>query len=131
MSKTKCMTEDQCKAVEAEIKMMLHASRDCLRNRYTFAARNDENCLIGLRDPRVIRFDATDSYYGEAFGILRGLALLGYGTISGAVNVPAETQNFRWWLSQLENAVLAEEGYKGDGVCEYCMERYGKDDSCL
>lgn len=113
------LTPDQEERIAKSIKMMLHAHRDCLRNR-------DE-------DTTKITFDCGDGYYGEAFGILRGLDVLGYGDVYGAVNSPTEKRNFRWWLSQLEDEVLREEGFAGidgspgDNKCEYCFQHYGKD----
>jgi hypothetical protein len=51
--------------VEGEIKAILHACRDCLRNQ-------------GRLDTSKVSFSANDGYYGEAFGIMRGLQILGY-----------------------------------------------------
>ena len=118
------MNEKQWAMVASEIKLMLHASRDCMRNRFTGNRSR-------LRDPRRVRFDVNDGYYGEAFGILRGLALLGFGDIHGAVNTPQQRLNFRWWLKELESEVLAEENFGGSGVCEFCKAKWGKDDSTL
>jgi hypothetical protein len=112
--KVPTLTAEQKLAVEAEIKMMLHAHRDCLRNK--------------LEDTTKITFDCRDGYYGEAFGILRGLAVLGYGYTHGPVNIQGEGhRNFKWWLSQLEDEVLKEEGFGGDNRCEYCFQQHGKD----
>lgn len=95
---------------------MLHASRDCLRNQ--------------KKDTLSIRWDVADGYYGEAFGIMRALQVLGYGDF-GPCNIPdkdLDIWNLRWWFCQLENRVLAEEGFDGDHHCEHCMERYDNDD---
>lgn len=113
--KYKELTNKQIKAIESEVKMMLHAHRDCLRNR----------CV----DTTKIRFNVSEGYYGEAFGIMRALAVLGYGYINGAVNTPQNRHNLRWWLSEIEDEALREEGYGGDNKCDYCLERYGKDHS--
>jgi hypothetical protein len=112
--------------IEGEVKALLHAHRDTLRNR---------------RDTRETRFDCSDGYYGEAFGIMRGLAIMGYGFF-GSVNLDGvadsydglasqKEHNLRWWFSQLEEEVLEEEGFYTDGRCEYCLENYKKDDRSL
>ena len=58
---------------------------------------------------------------------MRGLALLGYGTINGPINIDSYG-NLRYWFCNLEKEVLAEENFEGSGDCDYCFERYGKDD---
>lgn len=113
----KTLPEKKWLEIKADIKMLLHAARDCMRNRHEKDGYDSKN----------VRFVAWDGYGGEAFGILRALALLGYGTIRGAVNMPEERTNLKWWLSEIENEVLAEEGYGGDNKCDYCFQRYGKD----
>ena len=112
----KTLTEKQQKAIEAEICMMLHASRDCLRNQG--------------QNTSAIRFDVRDAYYGEAFGIMRALHVLGYGYYTGPSNIPDRDlaiRNLKWWFSQLEQRVLDEEHYGGDNECAHCFERYGQD----
>ena len=118
------LKEEQKAKIKEEIKMLLHASRDCLRN-------IQKNTLK-------IRFTANDGYYGEAFGILRTLVILKYGYF-GSSNLDAVVerkgeepwQNLKWWFCQLENEVLEEEGFYTDNVCQYCLERYGKDDKTM
>lgn len=99
------------KAIEAEVKMMLHAHRDCLR-------------IKGV-DTKKTSFDARDGYYGEAFGIMRALKVLGFGDF-GAVNHP---HTLSAWFNRLEREVLAEEHFEGDGKCEHCFKQYGHDDA--
>jgi len=103
---------------------LLHASRDSLR--------------IGGVDTSQVRFDCRDGYAGEAFGVMRGLEMLGYGRF-GSVNMNGlednstrykakqPEHNLRWWFSNLEDEVLEEENYKGDGYCEYCRSRHYSD----
>jgi len=105
--------EDLKAQVAAEIKSLLHAHRDCLRN-------------IGVDTTRV-RFDVRDGYYGEAFGMLRTMRLMGFGDW-GPSNVPG---NLKHWLAELEKEVLEEENFGGSGVCEWCREKWGKDDAML
>jgi hypothetical protein len=95
-----------------------------------------------LRNQRVdasrVRFDCRSGYYGEAFGIFRALEIQGYGYF-GPTNIDGEKdrgtsqpeQNFRWWFSELEDEVLEEENFRGDGRCEYCLERWRKDDRSI
>lgn len=110
------------KKVEAEVKMLLHASRDCLRNQGNNTAK--------------ISFKVTDGYYGEAFGVLRGLMVLGYGyfgpdNLDGVEHTRGggkqPEHNLKWWFSQLTDAVLEEENFGGSNECDFCVEKYGKD----
>ena len=97
--KPRVLVESRRSAIADEVKMMLHAHRDCLRN-------------LGV-DTKTIRFDCRDGYYGEAFGVMRALSVLGYGRF-GAVNLPEEYSNLRWWFAAdkcdaaLERAKKAE-----------------------
>jgi len=111
------LDKQQIQAIEAEVKMMLHASRDTMRNRGA--------------DTTKYRFDCRCGFYGEAFGILRGLAALGFGRLDQANNRPEGRENLKWWMSELEDQVLKEENYEGTGVCEHCRKRYGKDDATM
>lgn len=101
--------------VEHEIRMLLHAGRDCMRNQ--------------KRDTTLITFDVNNPYYGEAFGIMRALALLGYGKLDSATRPDPDYEkwNLRWWLDQIQQAVLREEGFGGTNQCDYCFLTYGKD----
>lgn len=103
------LTEEQYARVEGEIKSLLHAHRDCLRNRG--------------EDTSDIQFDARDGYYGEAFGVMRGLRLLGFGDW-GPANVPG---NLKSWFSDLCDQVLEEENFGGSNECDHCLEKWGKD----
>lgn len=108
----KLSKEDEERIVK-DVKMLLHASRDCLRNQ-------------GV-DTTKVRFDYFDSYYSEAFGVFRCLGNLNYGTIYRADNFPSEKTNFKWWLDQLRNEVLQEENFKTTHECDYCLKHFGKD----
>lgn len=108
--------------VAANVKALLHAHRDELRN----LDRNTE----------IIPFDCRSGYYGEAFGILRALEIQRFGYF-GPVNrdgtqdigTDQPEQNLNWWFSQLQDEVLEEEGFRDKtGNCDYCRERWGKDD---
>lgn len=109
------LSDEQEKKIENEIRMMLHAHRDCLRNR-------------GI-DTTKVSFDVRDGYYGEAFGILRSLRVLGYGYF-GPINIPNEVygkSNLSWWMRTMEEQVLEEEGFQGNNKCDYCLDKYRKD----
>lgn len=111
----KTLTSQLYDDIEREVLLMLHASRDCLRNQG--------------QDTTKIRFDARDGYYGEAYGIMRGLQVLGYG-VFGSHNIPNSIHsvwNLNWWFRQLEDLCLDAEGYKGNNQCDHCLEHYGKD----
>ena len=99
--------------IEAEIKMLLHASRDAQRN-------------SGI-DTTAARLSTKDPYYGEAFGIIRALHALGYGYL-GAVNVKEPDRwNLTAWFYALKTAVLDEEHFGTTNECDWCLERYGRD----
>lgn len=104
----------QIEAIEAEVKMMLHASRDCYRNQG--------------KDSKKYPFWVNDGYYGEAAGIFRTLQIFGYGKFD-AVNIPAERTNLSWWFAELQQEVLKEENFDGNGQCDHCVQKYGKDDA--
>lgn len=129
--KLKPLTAQMIGVISSEIKAMLHASRDCLRNRYIIDKTTNQ------KDPRTFRFDVSDGYYGEAFGMMRTLQALGYGELRSVnldgthYNYEQPEQNLRWWFAQLEDEVLEEEHFGGSGVCTYCKAKYGKDDSDL
>jgi len=127
-----CLMND----VEREVKALLHASRDSLRNQ--------------KKDTKKITFSVNNTYYGEALGIFKGLYLLGYGYYGPTnlnafedttllicqVSIPSlllkvtdRRQNLSWWRASLKQEVLKEENFKGNGRCEYCLKRYKKDDS--
>jgi hypothetical protein len=89
---------------EQEVKGLLHASRDCMRNQ-------------GL-DTKAIQFSVFDTYYCEAYGMFRTLRL-----INGNPNII--NQHF----ARLQREVLEEENFGGSGKCEYCKTRWGKDDA--
>ena len=61
----KKLPDDLIEKVEGEVKAILHAHRDALRNR-------------GMDSIR-IPWDVTCGYFGEAFGIFRALHIMGYG----------------------------------------------------
>ncbi len=116
-SKFKKLPAGKEEAIEKEIKMMLHAHRDCLRNQNV--------------DTSKVRFDCREGYYGEAFGIMRTLQVLGYGKL-GCVNICNEHYpkwNLSWWFDQLQDEVLKEENFGGNKQCDYCCKQYGKDDA--
>ncbi len=153
------MPQEMIDKIAAEVKAMLHAHRDCLRNRYQAQRSRDEATIAKvvaagapdggakLRealeherdriDPRIIRFDCRDGYYGEAFGMMRTLAALGFGRFESSNldgtrhGTEQPEQNLKWWFGKLEDEVLVEESFDADGKCNYCSAKYGKDDADL
>lgn len=113
MKKFKILSSDMRSKVAAEVKMMLHASRDCMRNQG--------------KDTLNVSYNINDGYYGEAFGVMRGLSVLEYGDIRGPLN-KNDPHNLRFWFAELEREVLEEENFQGNHECDYCLERFCKDD---
>jgi len=111
------LDKQQIQAIEDEVKTLLHASRDAMRNRGEDTTR--------------LAFRANEGFYGEAFGVLRCLATLGFGTLTHAVNTPETRENLKWWFGELMREVLEEENFRGSGCCEHCRKRYGKDDELV
>jgi len=97
---------EQRKSVEDEVAMMLHAHRECLRNRH------------GVAYTSTVRFDLRDSYWGQAFGTLLGCMKF------GAINIPGTADHV---MAEIEARVLREENFGGSNECDHCLERYGKD----
>lgn len=108
------LTLKQIDAIEAEVNMLLHASRDCYRNQG--------------RDATTFQFDVNDAYYSESYGILRTLRILGYGKFD-TVTLPKEITNLSWWFDQIKKKVLKEENFSGNGECDYCLMKFHKDDA--
>lgn len=121
-------------SISREVKALLHAHRDTLRNQGW--------------ETHKISFSCTEGFYGEAFGIMRCLQILGHGYFgsdnlhalkesegAGAradgrwiTNVNQEIQNLKWWFSQLSDEVLVEEGFRNKTHrCDYCIKKYKKD----
>jgi len=109
------LSQKRIEAVETEVKMLLHASRDCMRNK-------------GV-DTTNTTFKVDDGYYGEAFGVMRGLAVLGYGYFGSSNLTDPEYMfcNLKWWFAELEAKVLQEENFGGSNECNHCVTKYGKD----
>ncbi len=139
----KKLTAEKKAEIEARIKLLLHASRDCMRNQYHslnddyLTIRNQKLCPIPeaekilqrhaqSKDWRSIRFSVNDGYYGDAFGILRCLELMGYGTLN---NIREQTyHNLQWWFEQIKSQVLIEDGFtNGSHKCDFCVANFGKD----
>lgn len=112
MKRFKKLTPDQMLAVANEIKMMVSSHRDRLWTWYT------ECAFPQAVDPQSVQLIVNDGHYGEAFGVIRGLAALGYGYL-GPVNLNAVDQerseipehNLRWWFDKLVGECLMEEGF--------------------
>jgi hypothetical protein len=100
----KKLTEKQSQEFVRLVKMLLHAGRDCMRNR-------DE-------DTRNFRFNVNNGYYGEVYGMFRTLRVLGYSSLNDLDALK----------HKLEEEVLVEEGFRsGTHQCDFCVEHFGKD----
>lgn len=127
----KKLSSQELEKIKTDIKGLLHAHRDCLRGQG--------------KDTRRVTFDVRDGYYGEAFGMMRTLKVLGYGYFGSSnlnaieehtqgfrpTNIPVTKinpeDNLRWWLETIQKEVLEEEGfYDQSYFCPVCEEKYKK-----
>jgi len=116
MRKFKKLNPKQRLAVANEVKMMIAAHRDMLWIRW--GSSWPKVPANQKTDPTIYQCDARCGYYGEAFGIMRGLIAVGYGYF-GSDNLDAFEEgrssipehNLKWWFSQLQKEYLVEEGY--------------------
>lgn len=140
MKKYKKLTAKLIQSIESNVKLMLAAHRDCLWNRHTSPVM-DPIDRPTRPDPLKVSYDCWDGYYGEAFGIMRGLEVLGFGFL-GCDNLNAvqlnksdePRHNLKWWFARLKNEILEEEGFR-DGTATkekaYAMlEKYQKLGEC-
>jgi hypothetical protein len=116
-------------AIINEVKLMLASHRDCLWTRW-------ETCSHSrVVDPRECSIVANEGYYGEAFGIMRGLAALGYGFFGpdtlNAVELSRSDvpeHNLKWWFRRLQDEYLDEEGFYDktccQATCKTLLEKY-------
>jgi len=95
----KKLTDEIIEKTEIQVKLMLFASRDCFLNR-------DELDEKGFINGKWI-WISDDGYYGEAFGIMRALVMLGYCEF-GSNNTPTEKTNVKWWFDELKSQVFDE-----------------------
>lgn len=93
------------------VKYFLHASRDAQRNRH--------------EDTTQVGWNVNDPYYAEAFGIIRCLTYLHYGFLGD--DMTPSPHNLKFWFNHLCDEVLREEGFKGENKCDFCLEKFGKD----
>ena len=126
MKRFKKLNPAQKEAIANEVKLMIAAHRDMLWTRWEMKWPDPPEKAI---DPRKYQLCANDGYYGEAFGIMRGLCALGYGYF-GSDNLDAiqdnrsdfPHHNLKWWFNQLMKEYLLEEGWY-DKTCtqERCI----------
>ena len=116
-------------AVELQVKLMLAAHRDCLWSRWTSYADGKAT------DPTQYQSVCNEGYYGEAFGVMRGLQVMGYGYFGSDTMDAIEEdkgiypeQNLKWWFRQISHEYLAEEGFFNHTCtaekCEALLEKY-------
>lgn len=56
------------------------------------------NCIQQEESRDGYRFNCNNAYYSEAFGIFRGLVILGYGHF-GSDNLPETKENVKYWFN--------------------------------
>jgi len=121
MKRFKKLNPKQKERVANEVKMMVAAHRDCLWSKWDAKWPDDPNNKAV--DPTKYLCNINDVYYGEAFGIMRGLISLGYGYF-GSDNMDAVQENrssipehnLKWWFQKLLKEYLVEEGWY-DKLC--------------
>lgn len=113
MKKYKQLTTEQEKQIAERVKLLLHASRDCLRNRQI--------------NTREVQFIWNDTYCCEAFGVLQALNALEYGHFGAINNGKDGNTNLDWWFENLKQQVLQEEHFDSTHECDFCVQHYGKD----
>jgi hypothetical protein len=107
---------EERKRLDDEITLLLHASRDGMRNKG----------VDTTQVPFDMHFDG--GYYNEAFGMVRALALLGYGYLAGGRS--EDPMNLIAFFDRIKVRVLEDEGYfSKTHTCDHCLARYGKDGS--
>ena len=110
MKKFKRLTPKQKDSVESEVKLMLAAHRDFLWGRHLGGDKKI--------NPTEVEVAVNEGYYGEAFGVMRGVNAMGFGYF-GSDNLDAFEEersnsphdNLKWWFRQIVNQYLVEEGY--------------------
>lgn len=127
--KFKPLTDKIKFAVINQVKLMLAAHRDALWNRW-------ETCSHPQAvDPTKISVVVNEGWYGEAFGIMRGLFALGYGFFGPDTQDAVELSrsevpehNLKWWFGKLKNEYLDEEGFYDKTCskekCNQLLEKY-------
>ena len=115
------LPKEKWEEIRAYVKVLLHSGRDARRNR--------------CEDTSKFGWGTMNGDWCAAYGVLDGLAVLGYLTRFTSVPHHEVTSirelSPRDILSELEQEVLAEEHFDGDGRCEHCLKKYGKDDRSL
>lgn len=129
MKHFKRLTQKNREAIINEIKLMLAAHRDCLWTRW------ESYSHAQVVDPHLVQIVCNEGYYGEAFGVVRSLAAIGYGYFGsdnmnavqeGRSDVPEH--NLKWFFSQIQKEYLDEEGYYEKSAsaekCAVLLENY-------
>jgi hypothetical protein len=116
-------------AVILEVKLMFAAHRDCMWNRWMTCSHPQ------AIDPTKLPSVCNEGFYGEAFGVMRGLIALGYGYFGpdemdaveeGRSDTPEH--NLKWWFNRIIKSVLDEEGFfeqtSSAEKCEEVLNKY-------
>lgn len=103
------LPEKKIEHIRTLVKCLLFAERDRLFN---------------MNKLDLCRFEVHSGYYGEAFGVLRTLEVLGYGYL-GSSNCEDDGQNLRYWFCQMCDEVMTEEMGSELSVRQL-MQKYSK-----
>lgn len=123
MKRFKRLTPKNRDGIINEIKLMLAAHRENLWNRWETCAHPQ------AVDPTAVSIVCNEGFYGEAFGVLRSLVVLGYGYF-GSDNLDAVQEgrsdvpehNLKWFFSRIQKEYLEEEGfYDKTASAEKCV----------
>jgi hypothetical protein len=129
MKKFKRIPDKYKNAIRNEVKLMVAAHRDSLWNRW-------ETCATPQAvDPTKFTVACNEGYYGEAFGVIRALVVLGYGYF-GPDNLDAvkdnrsdiPEHNLKWFFQQIVQEYLDEEGFYDKSCsaekCHQLLDKY-------
>lgn len=128
MKNFKKLSDKQKKSIGHEVKLMLAAHRDSLWKDWVTCATPQ------TVDPNQWELVVNEGFYGEAFGIMRGLIALGFGYFGrsnldaiqeGRSDIPEH--NLKWWFHRIVQEYLDEEGFYNKSCSpEQCSQLLNK-----
>lgn len=128
MKKFKKLSAKNQTAISNEVKLMFAAHRDCLWTRWQECSHSQ------AVDPAKCQSVCNEGYYGEAFGVIRGLVALDYGYFGSDTQDAVQecrseipNHNLKWWFNRLCREYLDEEGFFDQScTAEKCKELLDK-----
>jgi hypothetical protein len=103
--KPKTLKPEDIQRIEATVVMLLLSERDCY---YTWLATGK----LDKMPKSYICGAGGGGYYAEAYGIIRGLSLMGYCSME-AVNTPENITNGSWWFQELKKTAMEKDKEQG------------------